>query len=92
MAVAQSMSAWEWVGTATVLTIFSSTGTACLFWPATVQKFLQRRYHDSILFRMTLFSKWVFRPWYPILLRLCGLILWSLVLLELVFSRAAGGH
>jgi len=75
---------WEEWGFIGVLILLACLGTTCLISPAVIVRFLQRQYRDGSFFRMTLFSEAVFKPWYAVLVRYWGLVLWSFVILALI--------
>ena len=78
-----STSVWEISGIIGVLVALASLGTVCLLRPAVIVRFLQRRYQDSALFRLTLFSKYVFKSWYTVVVRVWGVVFWVFVLITL---------
>jgi len=74
----------EWLGysaQAVVLLALALLGGVCLLRPQMIVAFLQPRYHTSRLMRMTLFSTQIFKPWYPILVRCWGLLIWAFLTL-----------
>ena len=62
---------------ASILILLASVGTVCLLRPQIIVRFLQGRYRKSRLARMQLFADQVFEPWYPILVRFWGLVIWG---------------
>lgn len=70
---------WDELGLVVVLGILALLGGVCLLRPGVIVRFLQRRYDASRLFRMTLFSRMVFKSWYPLIVRLWGGLIWAFV-------------
>jgi hypothetical protein len=77
----------EWIGytlQAVAFMALALLGSLCLLRPATIVTFLQNRYRVSRLARMTLFSNQVFKPWYPILVRFWGLLIWGFLMVTVL--------
>jgi hypothetical protein len=77
----------EWIGYSLQAAVFMALallGSICLLRPATIVAFLQNRYRVSRLARMTLFSDQVFKPWYPILVRFWGLLIWGFLMVTVL--------
>jgi len=72
------------IGAVTVLLLLALLGSVCLCNPASVVAFLKRRYAVSKMFRATLYSNAVFKPWYPMVVRFWGLLLWAFVIFSFV--------
>jgi hypothetical protein len=77
-------SGWDKAGLTIVLTLLTLLGGVCLMKPVVIVRFLQNKYHSSILFRMTLFSKAVFKPWYHVVVRCCGVFIWIFVMVSVI--------
>lgn len=72
------------IGIVTVLLSLALVGSICLCNPARVIAFLQRRYELSKMFRATLYSNAIFKPWYPVVVRFYGLVIWAFVIFSFV--------